>query len=71
MKLHRHAKSTLASRLLLVRRVLFEGWSYAQAAEGFAVNVRTVAKWGPAPAPPSRCSGTSGRGPVIDHACRS
>ena len=34
-----------SSRLLLVRRVLFEGWSYAEAAEGFAVSVRTVAKW--------------------------
>ncbi len=45
MKLHRNAKSTPTSRLLLVRRVLFEGWSYAQAAEGFAVSVRTVAKW--------------------------
>jgi transposase InsO family protein len=31
--------------LLLVRRVLFEGWSYGAAAEGFAVSVRTVAKW--------------------------
>lgn len=45
MKLHRNAKSTPTSRLLLVRRVLFEGWSYAAAAEGFAVSVRTVAKW--------------------------
>jgi transposase InsO family protein len=45
MKLHRNAKSTPSSRLLLVRRVLFEGWSYAVAAEGFAVSVRTVAKW--------------------------
>src|SRR5688500_12053550 len=45
MKLHRNAKSTPSSRFLLVRRVLFEGWSYAQAAEGFAVSVRTVAKW--------------------------
>lgn len=45
MKLHRNAKSTPSSRLLLVRRVLFEGWSYAEAAEGFAVSVRTVAKW--------------------------
>ncbi len=45
MKLHRNAKSTPASRLLLVRRVLFEGWTYAAAAEGFAVSVRTVAKW--------------------------
>ncbi len=45
MKLHRNAKSTPSSRLLLVRRVLFEGWSYAAAAEGFAVSSRTVAKW--------------------------
>ena len=45
MKLHRNAKSTPASRLLLVRRVLFEGWTYAQAAEGFAVSIRTVGKW--------------------------
>jgi transposase InsO family protein len=45
MKLHRNAKSTPTSRLLLVRRVLFEGWSYAAAAEGFAVSIRTVAKW--------------------------
>jgi len=45
MKLHRNAKSTPSSRLQLVRRVLFEGWSYAAAAEGFAVSPRTVAKW--------------------------
>jgi transposase len=45
MKLHRNAKSTPSSRLLMVRRVLVEGWSYAAAAEGFAVSIRTVAKW--------------------------
>jgi transposase InsO family protein len=45
MKLHRNAKSTPASRVRLVHRVLFEGWTYAAAAEGFAVSVRTVAKW--------------------------
>lgn len=45
MTLHRNAKSTPSSRLQLVRRVLFEGWSCADAAEGFAVSVRTVAKW--------------------------
>ena len=45
MKLHRNAKSTPSSRLLLVRRVLFEGWSYPAAAEGAGVSVRTVAKW--------------------------
>ena len=45
MKLHRNAKSTPSSRLLLVRRVLFEGWSYPAAAEGAGVSERTVAKW--------------------------
>jgi len=45
MKLHRNAKSTPSSRLLLVRRVLFEGWSYPAAAEGAGMSVRTVAKW--------------------------
>jgi transposase InsO family protein len=45
MKLHRNAKTTPSSRLLLVRRVLYEGWSYAAAAEGFGVSQRTVAKW--------------------------
>ena len=34
MKLHRNAKSTPTSRLLLVRRVLFEGWSYAARPKG-------------------------------------
>ena len=45
MKLHRNAKSTPASRLRMVERVLFEGWRYAAAAEAFAVSERTVAKW--------------------------
>jgi transposase len=45
MKLHRHAKSTPSSRLLLVRRVLFEGWSYPAAARAAGVSERTVAKW--------------------------
>jgi transposase InsO family protein len=45
MKLHRNAKTTPSSRLLLARRVLFEGWSVAAAAEGAGVSERTVAKW--------------------------
>jgi transposase InsO family protein len=45
MKLHRNAKTTPASRLRMVQRVLNEGWSYAAAAEAFAVTDRTVAKW--------------------------
>jgi DNA-directed RNA polymerase specialized sigma24 family protein len=44
MKLHRNAKSTPTFRLLLVRRVLFEDWTYAEAAEGAGVSIRTVAK---------------------------
>jgi transposase len=45
MKLHRNAKSTPTSRLAMVRRVLVDRWPYAAVAEGFAVSVRTVAKW--------------------------
>lgn len=45
MKLHRNAKSTPASRLLLVRRVVEDGWTYAATAQGFTVSARTVAKW--------------------------
>jgi transposase len=45
MKLHRNAKTTPASRLRMVQRVLHEGWSYVAAAEAFAVTDRTVAKW--------------------------
>jgi transposase InsO family protein len=44
MKLHRNAKTTPASRWLMVQRVL-AGTSYQEVAEGFAVSVRTVAKW--------------------------
>lgn len=45
MKLHRNAKSTPASRLAMVHRVLIDRWSYAAVADGCAVSVRTVAKW--------------------------
>lgn len=45
MKLHRNAKSTPASRLALVQKVIFEGRSHAETADGFGVSVRTVAKW--------------------------
>jgi len=45
MKLHRNAKTTPTSRQALVQRVLVDQWTYAQVAEGFAVSVRTVAKW--------------------------
>ena len=45
MKLHRNAKTTPTSRALLVRRVLFEGWSYTATAEAAGVSERTVIKW--------------------------
>jgi transposase InsO family protein len=45
MKLHRNAKSTPATRVIMVQRVLREGWSGPDVAESFGVSVRTVAKW--------------------------
>jgi transposase InsO family protein len=45
MKLHRKAKTTPASRFLLVSRVEHEHWTYAEAAEAFGVSERTVGKW--------------------------
>jgi transposase InsO family protein len=45
MKLHRNAKSTPASRLALVQKVIFDGRSQAETAAGFGVSIRTVAKW--------------------------
>jgi DNA-directed RNA polymerase specialized sigma24 family protein len=45
MKLHRKAKTTPASRFLLVSRVEHEQWSYAETAEAFGVSERTVGKW--------------------------
>jgi transposase InsO family protein len=44
MKLHRNAKSTPASRWVMVQRTL-AGLTYAEVAAGFAVSERTVAKW--------------------------
>src|SRR3954468_14506552 len=45
MKVHRNAKSTPASRVIMVTRVEFEQWTYAEAAEAQGVSMRTVAKW--------------------------
>ncbi|MFN8063309.1 MAG: leucine zipper domain-containing protein [Vicinamibacterales bacterium] len=45
MKLHRNAKTTPTSRLLIVTRVVFDDWSQAETAEAAGVSVRTVAKW--------------------------
>jgi transposase InsO family protein len=45
MKVHGNARTTLFSRLLMVRRVEEEGWTLEQAAEAVGVSVRTVSKW--------------------------
>jgi transposase InsO family protein len=45
MKLHGNARLCPHGRLLLVRRVLEQGWTLAQAAEAVGVSVRTAAKW--------------------------
>jgi len=45
MRLHPNAKTTPASRSLLVRRVLQEHWSVGETARGFGVSPRTVYKW--------------------------
>lgn len=46
MKFHRDAKSTPTNRVIMVQRVLDEGWSYADAAEGGA-DGREVGPWIP------------------------
>src|SRR6266511_2686617 len=45
MKLHGNARICPHGRLLLVRRVLEQGWTLARAAEAAGVSVRTAAKW--------------------------
>jgi transposase InsO family protein len=45
MRLHPNAKTTPASRCLLVRRVLHERWSVSETARAFGVSARTVYKW--------------------------
>ncbi len=45
MRLHPNAKTTPASRSLLVRRVLHQRWSVSETAHAFGVSPRTVYKW--------------------------
>lgn len=45
MNIHENARSTPASRALLVRRVLEHGWSPSEAAAAAGVSRRTVYKW--------------------------
>src|SRR5262249_57574858 len=45
MRLHRNAKTTPKTRLLLIDRVIRQGWSRAATAAAAGISVRTVAKW--------------------------
>ena len=45
MTLHGNARTCLHSRLLIVERVLKQGWTVAAAAEAAGVSARTAAKW--------------------------
>lgn len=45
MDIHKNARSCPASRELVVRRVLEQGWSVGQAAEAAGLSVRTAYKW--------------------------
>jgi len=45
MDIHKNARSCPASRELLVRRVMEQGWSVAAAAEAAGLSVRTAYKW--------------------------
>ena len=45
MTLHRNAKTCPASRRLLARRVLVEGWTLTQAAEAAGVSVQRAREW--------------------------
>jgi transposase InsO family protein len=45
MRLHGNARTCLHSRLLIVERVLEQGWTVAAAAEASGVSERTAAKW--------------------------
>lgn len=45
MKLHRNARTTPMSRLQLVTQIVDHHWTYQQAADGFGISRRTVAKW--------------------------
>ncbi len=45
MKLHANARTCPHSRLLIVERVLEQGWTLTRAAEAAGVSMRTAAKW--------------------------
>ena len=45
MNIHRSARTTFASRVLLVQRVRKEGWTIEEAASAFGISDTTVRKW--------------------------
>ena len=45
MKLHGNARTCLHSRQLIVRRVLEQGWTLAQAAEALGMDEGTWGRW--------------------------
>ena len=45
MNTHRHARTTFASRVLLVERVLKQHWTRVEVAESLSISTRTVDKW--------------------------
>ena len=45
MRLHGDARTCVHSRLLIVERVLEQGWTVVSAAEAAGVSERTAAKW--------------------------
>lgn len=45
MNSHKHARLTAAGRALLVKRVIEQGWTIAQAAQAVGVSCRTGYKW--------------------------
>jgi len=45
MNIHRSARTTYASRVLLIERVRQQGWSLEEAAEAFGISDTTVRKW--------------------------
>jgi transposase-like protein len=45
MNIHRSARTTFVSRVLLVERVRKQGWSVEEAASAFGINTTSVRKW--------------------------
>lgn len=45
VNVHSHARTTPASRGLIIQRVQLEGWPVSEAAEAAGISERTVYKW--------------------------